>query len=75
MRRRTVTIFAPTLKPEVADPATVIALYREHATSEQFHSEFKTDLDLERLPSGKFDTNDLLAHAKSSSKGITYPLR
>ena len=48
------------LKPEVADPATVIALYREHATSEQFHSEFKTDLDLERLPSGKFDTNDLV---------------
>ena len=38
----------------------VIALYRDHATSEQFHSEFKTDLDLERLPSGKFDTNDLV---------------
>ena len=27
----------------------VIRLYRDHATSEQFHSEFKTDLDLERL--------------------------
>lgn len=26
----------------------------------QFHSEFKTDLDLERLPSGKFATNDLV---------------
>jgi len=38
----------------------VIALYRDHATCEQFHSEFKTDLDLERLPSGKFDTNDLV---------------
>jgi len=38
----------------------VIALYRDHATSEQFHSEFKTDLDLERLPSGKFDTNTLV---------------
>jgi len=25
-------------------------------------SEFKTDLDLERLPSGKFDTNDALLH-------------
>lgn len=35
----------------------VIQLYKEHATSEQFHSEFKTDLDLERLPSGKFKTN------------------
>jgi hypothetical protein len=31
--------------------ATIIDLYRDHATSEQFHSEFKTDLDLERLPS------------------------
>ena len=48
------------LKAAVADNATVIALYRDHATSEQFHSEFKTDLDLERLPSGKFDTNDLV---------------
>ena len=38
----------------------VIALYEDHGTSEQFHSEFKTDLDLERLPSGKFDTNDLI---------------
>jgi len=38
----------------------IIALYRDHATSEQFHSEFKTDLDLERLPSGKFDTNTLI---------------
>lgn len=37
-----------------------IALYKQHATSEQFHSEFKTDLDVERLPSGKFDTNDLV---------------
>ncbi len=38
----------------------VIELYKQHATSEQFHSEFKTDLDVERLPSGKFDTNDLV---------------
>jgi hypothetical protein len=40
--------------------AEIIELYRQHATSEQFHSEFKTDLDIERLPSGKFDTNDLV---------------
>lgn len=39
---------------------TVIALYQAHGTHEQFHSEFKTDLDLERLPSGKFDTNMLV---------------
>ena len=38
----------------------VIALYKDHATSEQFHSELKTDLDLERLPSGKFQTNELV---------------
>ena len=38
----------------------IIELYRQHATSEQFHSEFKTDLDLERLPSGKFATNALV---------------
>jgi len=37
--------------------ADIIALYADHGTHEQFHSEFKTDLDLERLPSGKFDTN------------------
>ncbi len=38
----------------------VIALYGDHGTSKQFHSEFKTDLDLEHLPSGKFDTNDMV---------------
>lgn len=35
----------------------VIALYHAHGTSEQYHSEIKTDLDMERLPSGKFATN------------------
>ncbi len=46
---------------EVACPdETIIDLYCAHATSEQFHSEFKTDLDIERLPSGKFSTNDLV---------------
>lgn len=42
------------------DSATVITLYRAHGTSEQFHSELKADLDLERLPSGKFQTNELV---------------
>jgi hypothetical protein len=41
---------------------SVIELYKHHGTHEQFHSEFKTDLDLERLPSGKFDTNDAILH-------------
>jgi len=38
----------------------VIGLYRDHGTSEQFHSEMKSELDLERLPSGKFATNTLI---------------
>ena len=38
----------------------IIRLYNDHGTREQFHSEFKTDLDLERLPSGKFATNALV---------------
>ena len=38
----------------------VMSLYRDHGTSEQFHSEFKTDLDLERLPSKRFGTNALV---------------
>jgi hypothetical protein len=42
------------------DPRTVVRLYQEHGTSEQFHSELKTDMDLERLPSGKFLTNELV---------------
>jgi hypothetical protein len=41
-------------------PEDVISLYRDHATSEQFHSEIKSDMDLERLPAGKFATNDLV---------------
>jgi len=44
-------------------PATaerIDELYHAHATSEQFHSEIKTDMDLERLPSGKFETNQLI---------------
>jgi len=41
------------------DEATCINLYHNHATSEQFHSELKTDMDIEKLPSGKFKTNAL----------------
>ncbi len=42
------------------DEADIIRLYADHGTSEQFHSEFKTDMDIERLPSGKFATNALV---------------
>ena len=43
-----------------AEPERIIALYKDHGTSEQYHSEFKTDMDIERLPSGKFATNALI---------------
>jgi|SRR5208283_4100006 len=38
----------------------VIRLYEDRGTSEQFHSEIKSDMDMERLPSGKFATNALI---------------
>lgn len=46
----------------------IIELYHMHATSEQFHSEIKTDMDIERLPSGKFCTNEIVL----GLGGITY---
>ncbi len=41
-------------------PKEIIALYHDHGTSEQFHSELKTDMHLERLPSTWFATNGLI---------------
>jgi hypothetical protein len=38
----------------------IIELYHQHGLSEQYHSEIKSDMDLERLPSGKFATNALV---------------
>ena len=38
----------------------VIASYHAHGECEQYHSEIKTDMDVERLPSGKFETNCLV---------------
>jgi hypothetical protein len=42
------------------EPEASIELYHRHGTSEQFHSELKTDLGIERLPSGSFSTNSLI---------------
>jgi len=39
------------------EPLKIIEIYHIRGTFEQFHSEFKTDMDLERLPSGYFSTN------------------
>ena len=38
----------------------IIASYHAHGECEQYHSEIKTDMDVERLPSGKFATNCLV---------------
>jgi hypothetical protein len=38
----------------------VIELYHGHGTSEQYHSELKSDMGVERLPSGKFEVNRIV---------------
>jgi hypothetical protein len=38
----------------------VIELYHGHGTSEQFHSELKSDMGVERLPSGKLAVNKIV---------------
>ena len=43
-------------------PQEVINLYHDHGTSEQFHSEIKSDLGLERFPSCHFRSNSLILH-------------
>ena len=42
------------------DEKSIIELYHDHGTCEQFHSEIKSDMGLERFPSGKFATNQLI---------------
>jgi Transposase DDE domain group 1 len=48
----------------------VIELYKGHALCEQYHSELKSDMDLERLPSGKFATNTLVMHCAGLAYNI-----
>ena len=55
-----INTFWTSLKPSRVTAQQVVELYHDHGTSEQFHSEIKTDMDLERLPSGKFATNALV---------------
>jgi hypothetical protein len=38
----------------------IIQRYHEHGTMEQFHSELKTDMGVERFPSGKYSVNRIL---------------
>ena len=45
----------------LGDPGEeIIRLFHAHGECEQFHSEVKTDMDLEQFPSGKFATNALI---------------
>ncbi len=55
-----INTFWTSLKPTQVTARQVVELYHDHGTSEQFHSELKTDMDIERLPSGKFATNALV---------------
>lgn len=41
------------------DAGSVVALYHAHGTSEQFHSELKTDMNLERFASHSYAVNSL----------------
>lgn len=59
-----------TTLPSRLAPQDVIDLYADHGTHEQFHSEFKTDLDLTRLPSGKFATNALVCELAALAMNI-----
>ena len=45
--------------PEEVGADTVLELYRARGTCEQYFAEIKSELDLERLPSGKFCVNEL----------------
>lgn len=62
--------WSTSLSAKQFDANAIIALYAAHGTHEQFHSEFKTDLDLERLPSGKFDTNYLVCELAALAMNI-----
>ena len=62
--------WSTSLRAKPFDAGAIIALYADHATHEQFHSEFKTDLDLERLPSGKFGTNYLVCELAALAMNI-----
>jgi hypothetical protein len=48
----------------------IMAPYADHGTYGQFHSKFKTDLDLERLPSGKFDINSSVCQVAALAMDI-----
>jgi len=70
MPERVLEGWTTTLAAKQFSAADIIELYADHGTHEQFHSEFKTDLDLERLPSGRFDTNYLVCDLAALAMNI-----
>lgn len=58
-------LLEPTVRVETywtnleATATEVEEVYHQHGTSEQYHAELKSDLGVERLPSGKFHANTL----------------
>ena len=48
----------------------IIAPYADHCNHEQFHLDYKGDLDLTRLPSSKFDTNALVCQLATLAMNI-----
>jgi hypothetical protein len=53
------TVFSVWTNLEEVSCADVLRLYRDRGTCEQYFAEIKSELDLERLPSGKFCVNEL----------------
>jgi hypothetical protein len=53
------TVFSVWTNLEGVSCADVLRLYRDRGTCEQYFAEIKSELDLERLPSGKFCVNEL----------------
>ncbi|QLA13167.1 IS1380 family transposase [Desulfolutivibrio sulfodismutans] len=53
------TVFSVWTDLEKVSDADILRLYRDRGTCEQYFAELKSELDLERLPSGKFAVNEL----------------
>ncbi len=51
-------------------PEDIIKLYHDHGTSEQFHSELKSDMSIERFPSNNFEMNKLFLSLGSISYNL-----
>ena len=52
-------VFSVWTNIEGVSDADALKLYRDRGTCEQYFAELKSELDLERLPSGKFAVNEL----------------